>query len=197
MARPKRAEVRAALLDAAYDEFARHGYQAASVEAIARRAGFTKGAVYSNFDGKFGLLLGLLEPEWMNRATFVEGLGGEPGDPEASMARVAKGLHRLSQNVLPTLVVAEARGHAARVPDLAARFARTRAGLFDAMAPRFEAELRRVGLEPVAPMREVLYVLIGLVSGVALEQVGVDRPVVSVEIVERVLRSLVVVTPER
>ena len=197
MARPTRDDVRAALLDAAYVEFAEHGYQAATVEAIAHRAGFTKGAVYGNFEGKFGLLLGLLEPEWMDRAKFLEGLGGEPGDPEASMTLVAQGLHRLSQNVLPTLVVAEARGHAARVPDLAARFAQTRVALFDAMAPRFEAELRRVGLEPVAPMREVLYVLIGLVSGIAMEQVGIEEPVVPVELVDRVLRSLVVVTPGR
>src|SRR4249919_1876142 len=86
--RPSRDEVREALLDAAYDEFAERGYGAASVESIAQRAGLTKGAVYGNFDGKFGLLLGLIQPDRMDRAAFFDGLGGEPGDPEASLARI-------------------------------------------------------------------------------------------------------------
>jgi AcrR family transcriptional regulator len=40
---------RAALLDAAGEVFAERGFQGASVEAIAERAGFSRGAFYSNF----------------------------------------------------------------------------------------------------------------------------------------------------
>ncbi|MGF2952208.1 TetR family transcriptional regulator, partial [Mycobacterium sp. THU-M116] len=50
--RPKRSEVRARILDAAASTFARCGFAGASIDAIADAAGFTKGAVYSNFGSK-------------------------------------------------------------------------------------------------------------------------------------------------
>ncbi|WP_041302605.1 TetR/AcrR family transcriptional regulator [Mycolicibacterium rhodesiae] len=42
----------AALVDAARELFARDGYEATSLDAVAARAGMTKGAVYHHFDGK-------------------------------------------------------------------------------------------------------------------------------------------------
>lgn len=42
----------AALVDAARDLFGRDGYDATSLDAVAARAGMTKGAVYHHFDGK-------------------------------------------------------------------------------------------------------------------------------------------------
>ena len=42
----------AALVDAARDLFARDGFEATSLDAVAARAGMTKGAVYHHFDGK-------------------------------------------------------------------------------------------------------------------------------------------------
>ena len=190
--RPRREEVRDALLRAAFEEFAERGYQAASVESIAARAGFTKGAVYGNYDGKFGLLLELLGPDSMNRASFQEGLGGEPGDPDASLRHIAEEIHRVSQDYLPSLMVAEARGHAARSPELSSRFAEVRTSVVDRLSVGLGEELARVGLTTVVPVREVLFALLAVVGGVSLEQVGVPEPVVSVETVERVVRALIV-----
>lgn len=50
--RPARADVRSGLLASAAELFVEQGYEATSVEQVARAAGFTKGAVYSNFGGK-------------------------------------------------------------------------------------------------------------------------------------------------
>ena len=47
------------LLDAAAQVFAEEGLDAASVEAICERAGFTRGAFYSNFETKDELFLEL------------------------------------------------------------------------------------------------------------------------------------------
>jgi AcrR family transcriptional regulator len=62
---PTRAErqraTRAALLAAAREGFARDGYHGANLEAIANEAGFSKGAVYSNFDGKADLFLAVID----------------------------------------------------------------------------------------------------------------------------------------
>jgi AcrR family transcriptional regulator len=43
---------RAAIIDAATTLFARHGVEGTAMEAIARRAGLTQGAIYSNFSSK-------------------------------------------------------------------------------------------------------------------------------------------------
>lgn len=57
----KRAQTRAALLDAAERLWAQHGIRGASLDEIAAQAGMTKGAVYSNFTGKTDLILALLD----------------------------------------------------------------------------------------------------------------------------------------
>lgn len=55
----RRENTRARLLDAAFDVFAEVGLDAASVEAVCERAGFTRGAFYSNFASKDELFLEL------------------------------------------------------------------------------------------------------------------------------------------
>lgn len=50
--RPTRESVREAVLAAAGELFLTNGYAGTSLDQVARRAGFTKGAVYSNFGGK-------------------------------------------------------------------------------------------------------------------------------------------------
>ena len=59
--RPPREEVRRALLDSAARVFARRGIDAASVDDVATDAGFTKGAVYSNFGSKDDLVAALVQ----------------------------------------------------------------------------------------------------------------------------------------
>ena len=55
----RREATRHRLLDAAAEVFAEIGLDAASVEAICERAGFTRGAFYSNFESKDELMLEL------------------------------------------------------------------------------------------------------------------------------------------
>ncbi|WP_231916120.1 TetR/AcrR family transcriptional regulator [Microbacterium karelineae] len=59
--RPRsRAATRARLLDAAAELFAEVGLGATSVEAVCERAGFTRGAFYSNFESKDEIFLELV-----------------------------------------------------------------------------------------------------------------------------------------
>lgn len=51
---------REALLDAATQVFARRGYSGASMPEIAREAGVSTGAIYSNFSGKQELFLAMM-----------------------------------------------------------------------------------------------------------------------------------------
>jgi AcrR family transcriptional regulator len=56
-----KAQTRQRLLGAARTVFARRGYHGASVEEIAAEAGFSTGALYSNFHGKEDLFLALMD----------------------------------------------------------------------------------------------------------------------------------------
>src|SRR5687767_7142669 len=66
-------QTRERLLDAALEVFSRRGYYAASVDEIAAEAGFSKGAVYSNFSSKEDLFLALIDRRF---ATDVQGYPG-------------------------------------------------------------------------------------------------------------------------
>jgi AcrR family transcriptional regulator len=61
-----RLHTRERLLEAATEVFSRRGFEAASVDEIADEAGFSKGAVYSNFASKEELFLTLLDRHLWN-----------------------------------------------------------------------------------------------------------------------------------
>jgi AcrR family transcriptional regulator len=76
----RRAVVVEELLEAATEVFAAKGYAAASVAEIAASAGYTVGALYSNFSGKRALFEAVLERErrlQFQRAGAVLGEGGD------------------------------------------------------------------------------------------------------------------------
>ena len=58
---PRRRRTRDRLLDAAYEVFAEQGVHASTVEEVCERAGFTRGAFYSNFTTKEELFAALME----------------------------------------------------------------------------------------------------------------------------------------
>jgi AcrR family transcriptional regulator len=66
-----RQQTREALIFAARASFARDGYHGANLDAIAREAGYSKGAVYSNFDGKAALFLAVMDANM--EAALAEG----------------------------------------------------------------------------------------------------------------------------
>ena len=57
----RKAQTREQLLDAATRVFAERGFEAASLDEVAAAAGYTKGAVYSNFASKTDLVIALIE----------------------------------------------------------------------------------------------------------------------------------------
>ncbi|TDC93054.1 TetR/AcrR family transcriptional regulator [Actinomadura sp. 7K507] len=96
-------ETRDALTLAALVAFARDGYHGASLEAIAGDAGFSKGAVYSNFGGKAELFLAVMDyslqtlrgDDWDPFAAAETGddrapQQGEPGAPEQGQTGAAE-----------------------------------------------------------------------------------------------------------
>ena len=68
--RPTRDEVRDRILDAALGVFAAEGFAGTTIDAIGKAAGFTKGAVSSNFESKDELFLALLDRQFETRSAL-------------------------------------------------------------------------------------------------------------------------------
>src|SRR5690348_11457621 len=66
---------RAAVLAAARAEFVARGFRDAKVDAIAARAGLTRGAVYSNFPGKRALYFAVLAADAVTAAALADTAG--------------------------------------------------------------------------------------------------------------------------
>ena len=72
LTRARRREMtREHLMDAAATVFARDGFHAASLDDVAALAGFTKGAVYSNFKSKDDLFLAVFDHR-LNREAGIQ-----------------------------------------------------------------------------------------------------------------------------
>jgi AcrR family transcriptional regulator len=145
----QRAQTRARLLDAAGRVFARRGFHAASLEEIAEEAGFSKGAVYSNFASKQDLFAVLLAERCHGGLLTITSAGSQAGSTAERLDNVGNSLiARIVGERDWALLVFELWVNAARNPDLRERFAeifqQTRAavaGLIDAEAARSRAEL--------------------------------------------------------
>jgi AcrR family transcriptional regulator len=117
----QRERTREDLLDAARVLFARHGFHGASVDQVAEAAGFTKGAVYSNFNSKEELFLALLERQLDRSVAQLERLL-ERHAPDERASALVDGVGDLP--VLDHewfLLEAEFLLYAARNPDVTVR----------------------------------------------------------------------------
>ena len=154
----QQSRTRAALVASARRVFGRDGFHGANLTAIAREAGLTKGAVYSNFDSKADVFLAVLdddlagfEPEsWdpLAKYTYVPNLYGQsvrlPG--LAAVEREALGFG------LATLEFAAAAARDQELSDaLNERLGRLLAG-FEAIARRDRREDDPLSVEQLGTM---------------------------------------------
>jgi AcrR family transcriptional regulator len=98
----RRQLTREALIDAAGEVFARKGFYGAAMEEIAEAAGFTRGAIYSNFGSKEELLLAVLDRYLDSELHALSGAMAE-GGPDAiagamAAAAVSSEVQRLTPN---------------------------------------------------------------------------------------------------
>jgi AcrR family transcriptional regulator len=172
-ARRERRDARAALLDAASQVFAARGLRDASVEEIAERAGYSKGAVYWHFESKDGLFLALLEDR-LDRPTreMIELLESAPPEqdmgPEASR-RFAE-LLRTERALL--LLEHEYWSHAVRDPALRKRYLERQARLRGALGKALVTRIEHLGGPALdaAQGRAIATVVMSLTAGLARER---------------------------
>jgi AcrR family transcriptional regulator len=120
----RKAETRAALLQAAAGVYARRGFNGATLEEVAAEAGFTKGAVYAHFGSKENLLFALLEEHLASQIAEQVGLfDRERITWERPLAGSAHWMERLQENPEPFRLFVELWVYAQRDERLRERLA--------------------------------------------------------------------------
>jgi AcrR family transcriptional regulator len=168
----RRQLTRSHLLAAAEQVFKTRGFHAASIDAVAASAGFTKGAVYSNFADKADLFIALTEHRWNEQFAAVRRALTDAASLDADER--ADLFKRLVTDLLWgdrdwQLLLLEFSIHAARHPEarqlLQQRHRVDRATL----AQLIGAELDRVGAEAPVPLDDLAGVFLALFNGIALK----------------------------
>lgn len=171
--RPLRADVRDQILAAAGAEFVERGYAGTSVAQVAARAGFTKGAVYSNFGGKPELFVAAVQQY------FAETVVGAVAETLGAAATTADGsrtpamAHALADSVLRgerwPVLLAEFRTVATQQPELAAVYAELRLAQRAQLVDALERAAEQVPLRPGLDLEVAAALLLTCVQGLSVE----------------------------
>lgn len=175
MARLSREEsqtlTRRRILDTARRELLRHGYHGTSLEQIAEAAGFSKGAIYSNFASKEELCLAVLDEHYA--AQFHElqqALLDAEGTVDARLDTFERWWEKVVAERDWRLLAVEfallARRNRSLRRDLARRDQTARA----AIAALLEEQVRQVGIELPMPADELAIALLGVGTGISLQR---------------------------
>jgi AcrR family transcriptional regulator len=149
----RRPQTTAALLNAALETFAERGFHAATIEQICERAGYTRGAFYSNFRTKEDLFFALFDAHSDRVITRLTDLVEKAGSDAPALDRFTQ----LMSQVEPSertwyLVTTEFTLYAIRNPEaarvLAGRDARLRAEISRLLLDVIRRAGRRIDVDP-------------------------------------------------
>jgi AcrR family transcriptional regulator len=158
------------LLDAAAEVFAEKGYHGASLDDVADAAGFTKGAVYSNFATKAELFLALADRHGQRRsAATAAAFRNAPLD---RLPDLAEGWLRTQADEDRDwgLLTVEFWLAAVRDPEIRARLVAGRKGEMAELGAILEAKLQTSGRPAELSGRELAYVLDALGTGMLMSR---------------------------
>jgi AcrR family transcriptional regulator len=192
----RKARTRADLLAAARRVFLRRGFHAASLDEIAEEAGYTKGAVYSNFRGKDDLFLALLAEHYALRTRAYAELVLDEDDPEEVRRSIARYmLDTYEQAPAWWTLTSDFSTHASTNPESRERLRELREGFFDALAEVIDQLGRRHGVTYTLPAKEIARGTSALMRGMVTDWIlepGGDRREVFEELVAAYLRGAAV-----
>jgi AcrR family transcriptional regulator len=165
-----REHTREKLIDAAFEVFAEAGLNAASVEQITERAGFTRGAFYSNCDSKVELFFAIADDKYTRAAAGLQ------SGVDTILAEALPAGHPITADALETIVTgvlgltvvdsklalfeSEFEALALRDPEIAVRYAGHTRAVIAGVARLLEAALSRIGVRFRLPAEQATRLLI-------------------------------------
>jgi AcrR family transcriptional regulator len=185
-----RAVTRDRLLAAAREVFARSGFHGAAVEEIASEAGYSTGALYSNFDGKEDLFLALMEREIEEHAREISAAVRErPSVAERATGGARQWMKMIERDPEALLLFTEFWAYGVRDEqvraEVAARFARVR----ELLTSLIGDGMREFDLELAMPAEQLAVAIDALADGIARQKLA-DPEAVPDDLMGRVLTLL-------
>ena len=174
----KRRQTQTRLLDAALDAFAERGFHGTSVEEVCERAGFSRGAFYSNYSSKTELFIALYHRQSERVLTALDEHAIPVARAEESdlFTVVTQTMTAVPHDRRWFLVNAEFALHAIRNPAAGASFAAARARTRAQFAKHLTEVLDQMSLELTVPADTLARWLFALnEGGVAQSYVEPDK----------------------
>ena len=168
----RREATRGRLLEAAAVVFARRGFAAASVEEIAREAGYSTGAIYWHFKGKDDLFLAMAEDFAVDRVRELNEVIGATHVGVAERAREAgnQWMERLLADPVRFRVALEFRNYAQERPELREALATRLAAVRMAAARQLAGDAEAGLIDLPLPADDLAAVVRALGIGLAIEK---------------------------
>ncbi len=164
---PRREATRQRLLNAAVELFGERGVLGSSVEEICERAGFTRGAFYSNFESKDELCLDVLRRKGEQYLSAMQAaiavIPTEPGTTDGTERlirdAVAVFLEAQPKKSAELVSMMELRLHALRTPELREGWLAVHEGISKSTSSLLDLALERVGARLSVPSSQVIELL--------------------------------------
>ncbi len=176
-------QTREKLLSAAERVFARHGYEGASIDLISAEAGYSKGAIYSNFESKEAIFLALTRLYMARSMADLEKALDVPPDQLADALNQWLASFQTDQDCL--LLVTELQLQARRSPAFAASYYALQEEQTRALANNLKRFFRASGTAMPINAVDLAGTLIAVSHGLALQ-----RPQSDASAPGRVIRAM-------
>lgn len=181
------------LIETARKLFLERGFQATSLDAVAEAAGFSKGAVYSNFRGKGDLCLAVLDDSRRREfGTLIDALT-DAGDFDRRLAALEEWSERSLGAEGWTVLGAEAIAAANTDADLRLRLARRDAAFRELLADGLRRLADEESVELAVPAEDAAAILLAAGIGIGLQR-SVGAPLGGRLLVD--VTRLIVLPPE-
>ena len=164
----QQAATRERLLAAAEQVIARQGFGGASIDLIALEAGFSKGAIYSNFESKEEVFLELLRM-YMERdmASLESLLRLAPVQLSGAVTRWLENMH--TQRDCPALVT-ELQLHARRSPEFAKQYYTLQERQIQTLASILKRYFKALSKDIPIDAKDLAGSLIAIAQGLSLQR---------------------------
>lgn len=183
LTRPQaKARTRQHLLEAAQKVFLRDGFGGASLDDIAEVAGYTRGAIYSNFSGKDDLFLALLEEHFTTAIGEAELALERAATPEQRVAALQEwhAAHHERERHF-TVLFMEFWLYALRNPDVRERVRALERRTRGSVARLVQESLDSYGVDSPVSAHDIASIILALDSGLC-GQAYVDQGAVPPEV---------------
>jgi AcrR family transcriptional regulator len=166
-------QTRERLIGAATEIVAEHGFHAATVDLIVERAGYSVGAIYSNFGGKDDLLFAVFDGHLVWFSERLEALAVA----EDRTTAIGDWLRSLSSEPDQFHVFIEFWAYAVRRPEVRRKFARRMDQMRAEVAKTIRRRATATGKEPPLDPELIALFALALGRGLALEKLARARSV--------------------